>query len=137
METSIGGVVYRFEGFFLDGARGILRSRVGEEIRLRHKSFELLCLFVENAGQVLDRERINEAIWPDVIVNDDSITQCVRDVRRALGDESHTILKTVPRRGYVFAANVTSHHDLMENRLIDSTLPLPDKPSLAVQSFQT
>jgi adenylate cyclase len=136
MEASVGGVVYRFEGFSLDGTRGILRSRSGEEIRLRHKSFELLRLFVENAGRVLDRERINEAIWSDVIVNDDSITQCVRDVRRALEDGSQTILKTVPRRGYVFAVNVTSHHNSMENRLIDGTLPLPDKPYLAVLPFQ-
>ena len=88
MKTSVGEVVYRFEGFALDRTRGILLSRSGEEVRLRHKSFELLRLFVENAGRLLTRDRINQAIWSDVIVNDDSITQCVRDIRRALGDES-------------------------------------------------
>ena len=89
MQTSVGEVVYRFEGFALDRTRGILLSRSGDEVRLRHKSFELLRLFVENAGRLLTRDRINQAIWSDVIVNDDSITQCVRDIRRALGDELH------------------------------------------------
>src|ERR1039457_2515384 len=92
-----GRGVYRFEGFSLNRTRGILRSRSGEEVRLRHKSFELLRLFVENAGRLLSRDRINQAIWSDVIVSDDSITQCVRDIRRALGDEAQAILKTVPR----------------------------------------
>jgi adenylate cyclase len=132
METSVGEVVYRFEGFALDRTRGILLSRSGEAVRLRHKSFELLRLFVENAGRLLTRDAINQAIWSDVIVNDDSITQCVRDIRRALRDESQTILKTVPRRGYIFAAKVTSDLDLGKNQLLHGT---SDKPSIAVLAF--
>ena len=135
MDTSVGGVVYRFEGFSLNRTRGILRSRSGEEGRLRHKSFELLRLFVENAGRLLSRDRINQAIWSDVIVSDDSITQCVRDIRRALGDESQAILKTVPRRGYILAVKVTSHHDLGENQLIGGAAPMSEKPSIAVLAF--
>ena len=135
MKTSVGEVVYRFEGFALDRTRGILLFRSGEEARLRHKSFERLRLFVENAGRLLTRDRINQAIWSDVIVNDDSITQCVRDIRRALGDESLAILKTVPRRGYIFAVKVTSHRDPGENRLIGGTAPMSDKPSIAVLAF--
>ena len=135
MKTSVGEVVYRFEGFVLDLTRGTLLSRSGEEVRLRHKSFELLRLFVENAGRLLNRDRINQAIWSDVIVNDDSITQCVRDIRRALGDESLAILKTVPRRGYIFAVKVTSHHEIGENQLIGGTPPMSDKPSIAVLAF--
>ena len=47
------------------------------------------------------------AVWPDVFVTDNSITQCVRDIRRALGDEAQRLLRTVPRRGYLFAAEVS------------------------------
>ena len=51
---------------------------------------------MENAGRLLDRDSINQAIWSDVIVNDDSITQCVRDIRRALGDEAQALSGQCP-----------------------------------------
>ena len=99
--------VYRFEGFVLDLARGALLSAGGEEVPLRRKSFELLRLFVANAGRLLDRDTLNQAIWSNVIVTDDGVTQCVRDIRRALDDDAQRIIRTVPRRGYIFAATVT------------------------------
>ena len=86
METAASEAVYRFEGFVLDLTRGALLNAQGREVPLRAKSFELLCLLVTNAGRLLDRDAINKAIWADVIVTDDSIAQCVRDIRRALGD---------------------------------------------------
>lgn len=106
MKTVAAGVVYRFEGFVLDLAKGALLRMTGEEIALRRKSFELLCLLVANAGRLLNRHMINNAVWSDVTVSDDSITQCIGDIRRALGDDSQRILRTVPRRGYLFTANV-------------------------------
>ena len=98
--------VYRFDRFVLDLARGALLAPDGAELPLRPKSFALLRLLVENAGCLLDRDTIMRAVWPDVFVTDDSITQCVRDVRRALGDEAGRLLRTVPRRGYLLAAGV-------------------------------
>ena len=74
---------------------------------LRPKSLALLRLLVEYAGRVLDRDAIMAAVWPDVVVTDKSITQCIRDIRRALGDEAQQLLKTVPKRGYLLAAEVT------------------------------
>ena len=100
-------VAYRFDRFTLDPDRGALLGPDGMELTLRPKSFALLQLFVENAGRLLDRDAIMTAVWPDVFVSDDSITQCVRDIRRALTDEAQTLLRTVPRRGYVFAAEVS------------------------------
>jgi adenylate cyclase len=78
----------------------------GEPIPLRPKSFGLLRLFVENAGRLLDRDTISQALWADVFVTDDAITQCVRDIRRALGEPAQAMLKTIPRRGFVFCADV-------------------------------
>ena len=46
------------------------------------------------------------AIWPDVFVTDDSITQCVGEIRRALGDVAPRLLQTLPRRGYRFTGEV-------------------------------
>ena len=97
---------YRFDRFTLDLARGALLGPDGAEVPLRPKSFALLRLFVENAGRLLDRDAIMAAVWPDVVVSDESIAQCVRDIRKALGDEAQQLLKTVPKRGYLFAAEV-------------------------------
>ena len=101
----------RFDRFVLHFARGVLLSVDGQEITLRPKAFALLKFLVENAGRLLDRDTIMQAIWPDRIIADDGITQCVRDIRRALGDDKHQILRTITRRGYVFAAEVTNSSD--------------------------
>ena len=94
-DTACPVATYRFEGFVLDIRRGSLLTAAGEEVPLRRQSFELLRLLVENAGRLLDRDTINRAIWSDVAVTDDSMTQCVRDIRRAIGDDAQRILKTV------------------------------------------
>ena len=78
----------------------------GAEVPLRPKSFALLRLLVENPGRLVDRDAIMEAVWPGVTVGDESITQCVRDIRKALGDEAQPLLRTVPKRGYLLAAEV-------------------------------
>jgi adenylate cyclase len=101
-------VTYRFEGFVLDLARGILLTRSGKEIPLRRKTFQLLQLLVENAGRLLDRDTIYQAIWADLAVSDDSITQCIHEIRRGLGDNSQHIVRTVPGRGYLMAVEVTT-----------------------------
>src|ERR1700759_5156101 len=80
LDTAPAVAVYRFSGFVLDLARGALLTRTGEEIPLRRKTFRLLQLLVENAGQLLDRDTIYQAIWADLEVSDDSITQCIHEI---------------------------------------------------------
>lgn len=99
---------WRFEGFTLDLGRGALLGPDGAEVPLRPKSFALLRLLVENAGRLLDRDAILEAIWPDVVVTEQSITQCIHDIRTALGDEAQRVVKTVLKRGYLFEALVSA-----------------------------
>jgi adenylate cyclase len=99
--------VYRFDGFTLDLVRGALLGPDGAERTLRPKSFALLRHMVENAGRLLGRDEIMAAVWPDLFVTDDSIGQCLKEVRRALGDEAQRMLRTLPRRGYLFAAEVS------------------------------
>ena len=92
--------VYRFGRFTLDNHKGVLLSPDGQEIALRPKALQLLRLLVESAGEVLDRDRIMRSVWPEVTIGDDGITQCVRDIRRALGDEAQRIVRTLQERGY-------------------------------------
>ena len=100
--------IYCFDRFILDLHRGILLNTGGEEISLRPKSFALLRTLVENAGRLLDRDALMAAVWPGVFVTDESVAQCVKDVRRALGDEGQRLIRTVVKRGYVLSAEVTS-----------------------------
>lgn len=96
---------FAFGEFTLDLRRGAL-FRAGSEIKLRPKSFEVLRILVERHGQLVSKDDLLTAVWGQVIVTEGSVTQCLADVRRALGDESQQIVRTVPRRGYVFDAPV-------------------------------
>ncbi|WP_439579757.1 winged helix-turn-helix domain-containing tetratricopeptide repeat protein [Elioraea sp.] len=107
MGAARGAAICRFEGLTLDLDRGVLVGCDGAEIALRAKSFRLLCHLVEHAGRLISREELMVAVWPGVTVTDDSITQCIREVRRAIGDERQRLLRTLPRRGYLFAAPVS------------------------------
>jgi adenylate cyclase len=137
MDAAAAKPVYRFEGYALDLARGALIDANGVEVPLRAKSFDLLRLLVASAGRLLDRDTIHRAIWHDVVVTDDAITQCIRDIRRAVSDVDQRMLKTVPRRGYMFAAKVTVQHEhpIAPSSRGSPPLPLPEKPAIAVLPF--
>jgi TolB-like protein len=123
--------VHRFGGFTLDNHRGVLLSPEGQEIALRPKALQLLRLLVENGGEVIDRERIMRSVWPEVTIGDDGITQCVRDIRRALGDEAQRIIRTLPKRGYVLGVEVVRERA----EIADAARRVQDKPSIAVLPF--
>lgn len=98
--------MFRFAGFELDEQRAELRGPDGALIKLRPKSFDMLQLFTSNAGRVLSKEELMEAVWPDVHVGQDGLFQCIREIRFALGDDRRQMVKLVSGRGYLFAAEV-------------------------------
>lgn len=97
-----------FDGFTLDLTRGCLR-RGSEEIKLRPKPFSALKHLVENPGRLISKAELIEVIWPDTAVTDDSLVQCLIEVRRALNDDAQLMIKTVPRRGYIFDRPVSDN----------------------------
>jgi TolB-like protein/DNA-binding winged helix-turn-helix (wHTH) protein len=97
---------YGFERFTLDSGRGALQGPDGE-IRLRPKSYELLLYLVRHPGRLIGREELLDAVWGHLAVTDDSVTQCLVEIRRVLGDDARRMVRTVPRRGYVFDVPVT------------------------------
>lgn len=102
-----GGRVYRFGTYTLDLDRGCLRQG-STEAKLRRKSFEVLSYFVANAGRLITKDELMAAAWPNQIVSDDSLVQCVRELRVVLADDAHERIKTVPGRGYIFDVPVTT-----------------------------
>jgi predicted ATPase/DNA-binding winged helix-turn-helix (wHTH) protein len=99
-------LTYQFGEFTLDVARGCV-LKAGQEIKLRPKVYETLRYLVENSGRLVGKKELIQAVWPDAFVTDDSLVQCTVELRRALDDRSQQLLKTVPRRGYLFTAEVT------------------------------
>ncbi|RUV73762.1 MAG: tetratricopeptide repeat protein [Mesorhizobium sp.] len=91
----------RFGDFVLNRTRGCLQDSAGTERFLRPKSYRVLEVLAERRGQLVSKDDLVQATWPDVFVSDDSLAQCVSDIRRALGPEGMILLRTVPRRGYM------------------------------------
>ncbi len=100
--------IYSFDEFRLDLTRGAL-FRGPDELKLRPKSFDVLKYLIENPGRLISKDELIESVWQGMAVTDDSLVQCLKDIRRALGDNSQQIIKTVPRRGYIFEKEVTEN----------------------------
>ena len=124
-------MLYEFDGFQFDVTRGVLSDSAGAELALRAKSFACLRYLLERAGTVVSRQELLANIWPDVVVCEDSISQCVRDIRRVLGDDGR-LLRTVPRRGYQLA--VASRIDDADQCRVP--LPAPNRPVVTVLPFE-
>lgn len=105
-----------------------LRSNSGEHVDLRPRSYAVLRLLAENAGRLVTKDEIIAKVWDDVAVTEDSLTQCIADIRRAVGDDERRVLRTVPRKGYILVPS--QGRAQIAGRV-------PDLPSLAVMPFMS
>src|SRR3990172_7158787 len=103
-----GVVSYRFGPFAVDAVSYRL-LRDGEVIPLSPKIIDLLLYLVAGQSALVPKDELFAALWPDVAVTDNALTQAVSELRQALGDDpsSPTYIQTVARRGYRFVAPVT------------------------------
>jgi predicted ATPase/DNA-binding winged helix-turn-helix (wHTH) protein len=115
---------YRFADFTLDLERGSL-LKAGRPVKLRPKVYDALRFLVENRGRLVRKEELIQTLWPEAFVTDDSLVQCMVELRRALADRSQKILKTVPRRGYVFEAPVTPESEPVVAVVEEKPGPVP------------
>src|SRR5512145_2339832 len=99
--------MYRFGPFFLDGASYRL-VRDGEIIPISPKIIDLLLYLAARPSTLVSKDELFRALWPDVAVTDNALTQAVSELRQALGDDpsNPTYIQTVARRGYRFIAAV-------------------------------
>jgi len=98
-----------FDRFRLDSARGQLYGSSGP-IALTPKALSLLEYLAARPGLLVRKNELLEAIWPGVFVADGALKVCVREIRRALGDDAQKprIIETAHRRGYRFIAEVST-----------------------------
>jgi adenylate cyclase len=139
-------MLYRFEGCTLDLTRGCLEA-AGHEVELRPKCFDVLRHLVENGNRLISKEELVAAAWPQVVVTDESLARCISDVRAAIADYEHKIIKTVPRRGYLFTADVTRHEHAAPRQQqsgpgaatehVETEHSLAERPSIAVLAFDS
>ena len=97
---------YSFDEFTLDLDRGCL-LRANQEVKLRPKCFDVLKYLIERNCRLVGKAELMQAVWPDTFVTDDSFVQCLIEIRRAFGNGLHNYIRTVPRRGYIFEAQVS------------------------------
>jgi predicted ATPase/DNA-binding winged helix-turn-helix (wHTH) protein len=107
--------ILRFGDFRLQPERAAL-LKGDREVKLRPKVYDALHYLIANRGRLVPKEELIQALWPEAFVTDDSLVQCMVELRRALDDRSQEILKTVPRRGYIFAAEVDTDRSPGESR---------------------
>jgi TolB-like protein len=77
-----------------------LRFRDGGTIVLRPQTFATLRYMITNANRLVTKDELTQAVWRGLAVTDDSLVQCIHEIRRALNDDAHDVLQTVTRRGY-------------------------------------
>lgn len=99
--------IYRFAGFELDSAERQLR-RDGAEVPVNARYLDALILLVRERGQLVTKDRFMDAVWRGIPVTDEALTQCIRTLRRTLGDEAGDprFIATVPKFGYRFVGVV-------------------------------
>jgi TolB-like protein/DNA-binding winged helix-turn-helix (wHTH) protein/tetratricopeptide (TPR) repeat protein len=83
--------------FSYDRESGQLTDSKGKILRLRRQSADVLAVLAAEAGEVVGKEKLVATVWHGIATTDDSLVQCIADIRRSLG---HGVVETFPKRGY-------------------------------------
>lgn len=112
-------------------------SRAGKPCPLEPKVFDLLRYLVEHPGQVFTHDELIAAVWPGRVVSESTVSTCIKNARKALGDDGsqQRYIKTVRGRGFLFDADVRSEHaEPSSARPVDSSEYAP--PGLLIRAFR-
>lgn len=88
----------------IDTRRGIVRSATGKATQLGPTSGRLLSVLAEAGGEVVSKDALLAAVWPDTHVTEDSLYHAVAEIRKGLGSDGAKILQTKARQGYFLSA---------------------------------
>ena len=91
--------------FVFDVTKGVLRTPTGEIVELRAQSAKVLAVLANAPGEIIAKDNIINEVWPETFVTDDSLTQCIKDIRYALNDHNRKLIQTRPKQGYSLNAS--------------------------------
>jgi TolB-like protein len=91
----------------IDWDRGLVRHASGQETALRAQSLAVLKELNARAGTLVTKDELLAKVWRGVAVTEDSLVQCIAELRKALQDNAHAIIRTLPKRGYIFEVPIT------------------------------
>ena len=97
----------RLNGYTLDLDRAQLLDLHGQVVELRPQALAVLLELGRRHGELVTKLDLSARVWPGVSVTDDSLVQCVVEIRRALGDTRQQVVRTMPRRGYLLIVDAT------------------------------
>ena len=97
--------VFAFGAFEFDPVSGEL-SRGEVTTSLRPRTAAVLACLAGRARQLVTKDELLKEVWADVVVTENSLSQCIREIRKELGDEQESLLRNVPKRGYLLDADV-------------------------------
>ncbi|WP_299657902.1 winged helix-turn-helix domain-containing protein [uncultured Tateyamaria sp.] len=101
--------IVQLGGYVYEVGSGQLTGPNGEATYLRAQSALVLDILAGHLGQLVSKDDLVQQVWPNTIVTDASLTQCIRDIRLALMDGDRQILMTVPKQGFrLFGAQVSA-----------------------------
>ena len=97
-------------GRVLDIERAELCDSTGQVVALRPQALYVLLELARRSGEVVTKRDLMTRVWPGIVVTDDSLVQCIVEIRRALGDAEQRIVRTMPRRGYCLMPDIDAAH---------------------------
>jgi TolB-like protein/cytochrome c-type biogenesis protein CcmH/NrfG len=120
-----------FGRFSLDPRGGLMSG--ARRVRLTPKALALLSFMAGRPGEVVTKEELFAAVWPEVTVGDAALVTCIQELRKALGDDARRprYIETLHRRGYRFIGKPAAAPAVIDEKV----LALPDRPSIAVLPF--
>ena len=107
----------------VDLTRELLLDQGGNVVPLRPRAWLVLQLLATRAGRLVGKDEILDHVWSDCEVTEDSLVQAIGDIRRALGTAGRTVLRTLPRRGYMLAVNGEPTDATLRSDIAPSTPP--------------
>lgn len=141
----MSGRILNFGRYRLEPKSGLMSG--GRNVHLTPKALALLAFMADRPGEVVTKDQLFNAVWPEVSVGDAALVTCIQELRRALKDDARRprYIETLHRRGYRFVGKLAAAPPAaavggaaLQSAAVDHnerTLALPNRPSIAVLPF--